>query len=255
MALLHDDAKFVHVLGVALDSPKVRAAIDDWVTEAIAAGGQASGHDLRSSPALRQLGKVLASDQAVGPLTDAVVASVVPARNAAVAQLDAEIEPKRDVRVDLAPLFKAVKIPIDAKTAKGLGMTLKKQSLSVRLLTGPQLDTLQHRYDLTRLVATWAGWAGLVLLGISVASSAKPVRTLAIAGASLAALAVLAPYVLSRLGSWLSRGDLGPLLTPVLAAAQQTIGPYTIPGVVLGLVVAVAFGGLHLVLTRRSPKR
>ncbi|GAA3640151.1 hypothetical protein [Microlunatus ginsengisoli] len=255
MTLLHDDAKFVHALGAVLDSPPVRSAVADWVTDAVDAAGGASGRDLRANPVLSALHKALASDRAVGPLTDAVVAVVLPARNAAVAQLDAKLEPKKDVRLDLAPVFKAAGISLDKKSAAALGLTVTKHSASVPLLTGQQLDTLQRRYDLALLAETWAGWAALVLLAVSVATSAKPLRTLAIACGALALLAVVAPWLLGRVAGWLGSGDLGPLLTPVVATTRQAIGPYTLPALIVGLVAALGFGAAQFALTRQAHSR
>ena len=60
------------------------------------------------------------------------------------------------------------------------------------------------------------------------------------------------PPALTRLAAWLGRGDLGLLLQPVVTATSQAIGPYTIPAVAAGALLAVGAGAAQFLLNRRA---
>ena len=115
-----------------------------------------------------ELTKALASRQKIGPVVDAVIMVAVRARDATVSQLDAGVQPKQTVNLELKPLFDAAKIKVDKQSAKAMGLTFTKSSLTTPLLTADQVEALQRRYTITSLTARWAGWVALAALVVSV---------------------------------------------------------------------------------------
>ena len=201
---------------------------------------------------IKQLQSAITSKENIGPMAEALAAVAVKARDDAVSQLDRRLDPKQEVRLQLAPLFTAAKIKIDKATATALGLTLKKDALTSRLLTGDQLDRMQRRYDLTVLTNRWAGWAALALLIVAVVTSAKPLRAMAIASGVAAAFhrGAAAPGRLPPAGT----SELGSLAQPLVGALDRGIGPYLAPVVVGGLIGAVGFTVAHVMLSRRRAR-
>jgi hypothetical protein len=254
MIILHDDASFVHALTTSLDKPAVRTQLSAWTTEAIRQTAPSTGKDFARNPVIKQLQSAITSKENIGPMADALTSVAVEARDEAVHQLDRRLDPKQEVRLELAPLFTAAKIKIDKATATALGLTLKKDALTSRLLTGDQLDRMQRRYDLTVLTNRWAGWAALALLIVAVVTSAKPLRALAIASGVTAALAIVVPLLLGRFAAWLGRSELGSLAQPLVGALARGVGPYLVPVVVGGLIGAAGFTVAHVLLSRRRAR-
>jgi hypothetical protein len=254
MIILHDDASFVRALTASLDKPAVRAQLSAWTTETIRRTAPITGKDFAGNPVINQLQSAITSKENVGPMADALTAVAVKARDEAVSQLDRRLDPKNEVRLQLAPLFTAAKIKIDKATATALGLTLKKAALTSRLLSGDQLDRMQRRYDLIVLTNRWAGWAALALLIVAVVTSAKPLRALAIASGVAAVLAIAVPLLLGRLAAGLSTSELGSLAQPLVGSLARGIGPYLVPVVVGGLIGAVGFTVAHVMLSRRRAR-
>ena len=254
MIILHDDASFVHALTTSLEKPVVRAELSAWTTEAIRRTAPITGKDFAANPVIKQLQSAITSEQNIGPMAEALASVAVKARDDAVSQLDRRLDPKQEVRLQLAPLLTAAKIKIDKATTTALGLTLKKDALTSRLLTGDQLDRMQRRYDLTMLTNRWAGWAALALLIVAVVTSAKPLRAMAIASGIAAALAIVVPLLLGRLAAWLGTSELGSLAQPLVGALARGIGPYLVPVVVAGLVGAAGFAVAHIMLSRRRAR-
>lgn len=252
MSLLHDDAKFEQALSATMDKPAVRAKLGGWLGTVIE---RTSGRKSVNNAALHQLQLLLASDQPVAPLTDALTRVAVTARDQAVSQLDARLSPKRVVRMDLAPLFTAAKIKVDAKTAKMMGLTVTGKAFTTELIGAEQLDQLQRRYDLTKIASTWAGWAALALIIISVLTSRRPLRTLAFAAVAVVVVALAAPPLLSRLATWVGSNDLGPLLQPLIVSIGSAVDPYLVPVIVIAAVAAAALAVGQVLLDRRAVSR
>jgi hypothetical protein len=253
MIILHDDASFVHAMTTSLEKPVVRAELSALTTEAIRRTAPIS-KDFAANPVIKQLQSAITSKENIGQMADALASVAVKARDDAVSQLDRRLDPKQEVRLQLAPLFTTAKIKIDKATTTALGLTLKKDALTSRLLTGDQLDRMQRRYDLTVLTNRWAGWAALALLIVAVVTSAKPLRAMAIASGIAAALAVVVPLLLGRLAAWLGTSELGSLAQPLVGALARGIGPYLVPVVVAGLVGAAGFTVAHIMLSRRRAR-
>jgi hypothetical protein len=251
MIVLHDDPTFVHALATSLAKPAVRAELSAWTTEAIRRTAPITGNDFAGNPVIKQLQSAITSKENIGPMADALSAVAVNARDDAVSQLDRRLDPKQEVRLQLAPLFTAAKIKIDKATAAALGLTLKKDALTSRLLTGDQLDLMQRRYDLTVLINRWAGWVALALLIVGVVTSAKPLRALAVASGVAAAAAIVVPLLLGRLAAWLSTSEVGSVAQPLVDALARGIGPYLLPVVVGGLIGAAGLTVAHVMLGRR----
>jgi hypothetical protein len=251
MTMLHDDAKFVAALTATLDKPSVRAQISGWLEAALANGSPVTGKELQQNPAFRELQRTLTGKQDLAPMVAALTGVALQTRNDAVTQLDQRLTPKRAVRLQLAPLFDAAGISVDKKTAKALGLRLDRAALSTELLTGPQLERLQLRYTVMALISRWAGWVALALLAASVATSARPLRLLAVAAGALTLVALFAPYALARLVTWLSSNDLGTLLAPVVQAVERGVRGYSWPVAILGTVLVFGFALGQRALDRR----
>jgi hypothetical protein len=252
MTMLHSDAKFEHALSVTLDKPAVRAQFAGWLTAAIKHGGTLAGKDLSGNPLINELERAVASKENLAPMADAITTVALRARDAAVVQLDAKLSPKQPVLLELGPVFDAAKIKVDKKAAKAMGLALNKQTLTTQLLAPDQLEALQERYTWTKRANTWGGWLALALLVVAVVTSAKPLRTLAVACGVLVLAAILAPLVLTQLATWLGSNELGALLEPVVISVAQAIGPYTLPVVIVGVVLAAGFTVAQVLVSRRS---
>jgi hypothetical protein len=251
MTMLHDDAKFVAALSATLDKPAVRAQISRWLGAALDNASPVTGAELSKNPAFSQLQQTITAEQNLAPMAAALTGVALQARNDAVTQLDQKQTPKQSVRLQLAPLFDAAEIKVDKKTAKALGLRLDRTALSTELLTGPQLDRLQLRYTLTALLSRWAGWVALALLVLSVATSAKPLRLLAIASGAVTLVALFAPYALARLATWLASNGLGQLLAPVVKTVEQGVRGYSWPVAIVGTVLVFGFAIGHRALSSR----
>lgn len=256
--VLHDDARLVGALSRTLDQPAVRAQLSDWTGEAfdraarLAGDGPQTG---RARQAVGQLQRAIASDAPLEPLVTAVSGVVVATRDAAVTQLDARVQPKTEVRADVAPLLALAGVKVDKKTAAAMGLRLEPgRRISVPLLSGPQLDLFQHRYDWMLLIRRWAGWVALALLAVAVATSRLPLRTLAVAAGLVAVVALVLPRLLAYGQGWAGGTDLGGLITPILTAAAARVGVVSGPVAVVAGLLALVLGALQVLLLRRRDR-
>lgn len=252
--VLHDDARLVAALATTLDHPSVRRQLGQWTGTALDQAATLAGSPEQTKAARRaaaELRQTIVSTAPIEPLVAALATVVVTTRDAAVTQLDADAAPKTAVRADLSPLLKLAGITVDKKTAAAMGLTLEKKRVTMPLLTGEQLDLLQHRYDWMVLIRTWAGWAALALLTVSVATSRYPLRTLAVAAGLVAVIAVVLPHLLGALQGRATGSELGALVSPLLAAASARVGVLAGPVAVVAGILALTLGALQLLLLRR----
>lgn len=256
--VLHDDARLVGALSRTLDQPAVRAQLGEWTGTAFAQASRLAGDRKQTKTAdraVRRLQAAITSTAPLEPLVTVVTGVVVGTRDAAVAQLDARAVPKTVVRADVTPLLTLAGVTVDTKTAAAMGLTLEKKRLTLPLLTGEQLDLLQHRYDVLLLIRRWAGWVALALLAVSVATSRRPLRTLAVASGLVALIAVVLPHLLAYGQGWAGRTDLGGLVVPVLAAAAARVGVLSGPVALVAGLLAVVLGAGQILLSRRRRAR
>ncbi len=223
--VLHDDARFVGALASTLDQPAVRAQLGEWTGTAFDQASRLAGG--KQTKAARQavvrLQATVTSTAPLEPLITVVTGSWWP------------VGTRRSVSwtpgpsEDRGPGRRRAPAPpgrchIDKKTAKAMGLTLEKgKRVRLPLFTGEQLDLLQRRYDLMVLVRQWAGWVALALLAVSVATSAAPLRTLAVAAGLVAVIALVLPHLLAYGQLRAADTQLGALVTPLLAAAGARV--------------------------------
>lgn len=253
-AVLHDDARLVSALAKTLDQPDARRQLAAWTETLLDQAVELAGSPDQTRPAQQaavKLQRAIASTAPIEPLVGALTTVVVTTRDAAVSQLDAKASPKSTVSADVAPLLTLAGIKLDKKTAKSMGVTLDKKHVSVPLLTGEDLDKLQHRYDLMVLVRRWAGWLGLGLLAVSVATSRYPLRTLAVAAGLIAVIALVLPHLLDFLRDRLLGSELGALVTPLLAAASGRVATVAGPVALIGGLLALGLGAVQVLLLHR----
>lgn len=252
--VLHDDARFVGALTEALDHPSVRAQLGEWTGTAFDQAARLAGDPKQTRSAqraVRQLQAAITSTAPLEPLVSAVTGVVVATRDTAVGQLDAQATPKSEVRADVAPLLALAGVTVDKATARAMGLSVTKGHLTLPLLTGEQLDLLQHRYDWLLLIRRWAGWVGLVLLAVSVATSRLPLRTLAVASGLVAVIALVLPRLLAYGQGRAAATELGGLVAPLLAAAAGRVATVGVPVAVVGGLLALGLGALQILLLRR----
>ncbi len=256
--VLHDDARLVGALSRTLDQPAVRAQLGEWTGTAFAQASRLAGDRKQTKAAdraVRRLQAAITSDAPLEPLATAVAGVVVGTRDAAVSQLDARTVPKSVVRADVAPLLALAGVTVDKKTAAAMGLTLEKKRLTLPLLTGEQLELLQHRYDVLLLIRRWAGWVALALLAVSVATSRLPLRTLAVAAGLVAVIALVLPRLLAYGQGRVAGSELGGLVAPLLAAGAARVAVVGVPVALAAGLLAVVLGALQVLLLRRRSGR
>jgi hypothetical protein len=256
--VLHDDARLVGALGRTLDQPAVRAQLGEWTGTAFAQASRLAGDRKQTAAAdqaVRRVQAAITSTAPLEPLVTVVTGVVVGTRDAAVAQLDARTVPKTVVRADVTPMLTLAGVAVDKKTATVMGLTLEKKRLTLPLLTGGQLDLLQHRYDVLLLLRRWAGWVALALLAVSVATSRLPLRTLAVAAGLVAVIALVLPRLLASAQGRVADSELGGLVAPLLAAGAARVAVVGVPVAVVAGLLAVVLGALQVLLLRRRSGR
>lgn len=199
MLVLHDDAHFSAALTRYLDRPEVRSEVARWTTRALDQATPRTGANAAQRSFGRQLTRALTAKVAVAPMTDTVVKAALAVRDSTVSQLDAKVIPKRAVTADVAPLLKVAKVQVPAQLARQLGARSTKGALTLPVLSAAQVQQLQGRYNVLAGISRWLGWVALALLGVAVATSARPLLTVAIAGAAAVLVALLAPIALAGL--------------------------------------------------------